>query len=234
MQMLESAVTNQRCTDPRPATEAGLAGQRVRLLPERALFWPAAATLFIADTHWGKTAAFRAGGIAVPGGTTAADLQRLSAVLERTGAWRLVILGDLFHARKGRTPETVGAVGAWRAEHPELEVLLVRGNHDLGAGDPPSEWRFRTVDPPYIERPWVLCHHPKGYPDGYSLAGHLHPAVRLEGAGGERVKLPCFWFGPRVGVLPAFGSFTGTEVVRPRPADRVWVLADGEVVRVGE
>lgn len=212
--------------------ETELAGERVLLCPERALFWPAGNTLFVADTHWGKAAAFRAGGIPVPGGTTAADLDRLAALLARTGAGRLVILGDLFHARNGRTPAALTAVAAWRARHPELAVLLVRGNHDRGAGDPPAEWSFRVVDPPHGEAPWVFCHHPKGQPEGYALAGHLHPAVRLEGGGGERVKLPCFWFGPRVGVLPAFGAFTGTEVVRPRPGDRVWVLAEGEVVRV--
>ena len=213
--------------------ETVVAGERIVLLPERALFWPAASTLFISDTHWGKTAAFRAGGLAVPGGTTAADLERLTAVLLRTGARRLVILGDLFHARNGRTPETLAAIGAWRRARPEPEVLLIRGNHDRRAGDPPPEWNFGVVDPPHAEAPWMLCHHPKGYPDAYSLAGHLHPGVRLEGAGGERIKLPCFWFGPRVGVLPAFGSFTGTELVRPRPGDRVWVIAEDEVISIG-
>lgn len=213
--------------------ETQLARERVRLLPERALFWPAERTLFIADPHWGKTAAFRAGGLPVPGGTSDADLGRLAAALRRTGAARLVVLGDLFHASGGRTAETLAAVAGWRARHPELEILLVRGNHDRGAGDPPPEWGFRCVDPPYRRGPWALCHRPEeAPPGGYALAGHLHPGVRLAG-GGERVRLPCFWFGPRGGVLPAFGSFTGLQTVRPRPGDRVWVLAEGEVVAAG-
>lgn len=33
---------------------------------------------------------------------------------------------------------------------------------------------------------------------------------RLAGRGGDAVRLPCFWFGDTVAVLPAFGSFTGT------------------------
>ncbi|MCS6938648.1 MAG: DEAD/DEAH box helicase, partial [Roseiflexus sp.] len=55
-----------------------LAGEEVRLLPERALFWTRAATLILADPHIGKAGAFRAASVAVPEGTTTADLDRLS------------------------------------------------------------------------------------------------------------------------------------------------------------
>src|SRR5687768_1975535 len=71
-----------------------LAGERVELLASRALLWPAQATLFVADVHLGKAAAFRAGGVPVPRGATGADLQRLSALVASTGARRLVVLGD--------------------------------------------------------------------------------------------------------------------------------------------
>jgi hypothetical protein len=33
-------------------------------------------------------------------------------------------------------------------------------------------------------------------------------------------------------VLPAFGAFTGSAVVRPRAGDQVFVVADDEVMRV--
>jgi metallophosphoesterase superfamily enzyme len=64
------------------------------------------------------------------------------------------------------------------------------------------------------------------------LAGHLHPGVVLAGPGLLREHLPCFWLTPRTAVLPAFGSFTGFGPVRPEPADRVFVIADDEVVAV--
>jgi hypothetical protein len=35
-----------------------------------------------------------------------------------------------------------------------------------------------------------------------------------------------------VGVLPAFGAFTGTADVQPVPGDRVFVVAGDEVVEV--
>jgi DNA ligase-associated metallophosphoesterase len=207
-----------------------LAGEEVVLLPERALFWPRMATLFVADTHWGKAATFRAAGIALPGGTTTDDLARLSGVLQRTGARRLVLLGDLLHAKAGRAWQTLETITAWRAEWPLLEVLLVRGNHDRHAGDPPPEWNFTVVDAPQAMPPFALLHQPAVPHQGYALAGHLHPGVRIQGAGRQRLQLPCFWFGARVGVLPSFGSFTGMAMITPAPGDRVYVVADTEVL----
>ena len=133
-----------------------LAGEKITLLPERAMYWPRAETLFVADTHWGKAATFRAAGVWVPHGTTAADLERLSILVERTAARRLAVLGDFFHAREGLAPETLGAMARWRATRPALEILVVRGNHDLGAGDPPAAWNIHCVDPPHALGPFVL------------------------------------------------------------------------------
>lgn len=209
-----------------------VAGEELALLPERAVYWARGEALFVADPHWGKAAAFRAAGLPIPEGGTGADLARLGRALRRTGARRLVLLGDLLHARAGRSEAVLEEVTAWRAAWPGLEVTLVRGNHDRHAGDPPAAWRFTCSGEPLAMPPFVLRHHPQEEPGGYVLAGHLHPAVRLRGAGRQLARLPCFWFGPRVGVLPAFGSFTGSVVVAPGPGDRVFALAGDEVVAV--
>lgn len=209
-----------------------LAGADVELLAERALYWSASRALIIADVHWGKAAAFRAATVPIPRGTTAADLARLDAALARTTATRLVILGDLVHAREGLTPETVRALAAWRATHPTLEILLVRGNHDLTSGDPPADLGIVCVDAPHPFGPFELHHHPAEGRGGYALAGHIHPVAVLAGTGRQRLRLPCFHFGAMGGVLPAFGSFTGGAVVEPAPGDRVAVIADAAVLEV--
>ncbi len=200
------------------------------LLGEAALYWPTRATLFIADPHFGKAASFRANGIPVPGGTTGGNLARLESALALTGAQRLVCLGDLLHARSGRSEQTLAAVTAWRAQRPGLEWLLVRGNHDRHAGDPPDAWQVRCVDAPLRDGPFVLQHEPAEPGDGYALAGHVHPAARI-GRGKLAEQLPCFLFGPRLALLPAFGEFTGTALIRPQPGDRIFVLAGGEIFR---
>jgi DNA ligase-associated metallophosphoesterase len=205
--------------------ETTIAGEPVALLAERALFWPRRAALVIADAHWGKAASFRAAALPVPEGATAADLARLDAALDRTGAASLYILGDLAHARGSFAAPVLAAVAAWRARRPRLEVLLVRGNHDARAGDPPAAWGFACVDEPYPAGPFALCHTPDAAADAHILAGHLHPAVALAGRGRQRERLPCFLLGPRRTVLPAFGSFTGAATVRPEPDERVVVVA---------
>jgi DNA ligase-associated metallophosphoesterase len=209
-----------------------LQGERVVLLPERALYWIRKRTLFVADVHWGKASAFQASSMAVPEGATREDLMRLSWALERTAARRLVILGDVFHAKAGRPRQVVNALTQWRARHLKLEILLVRGNHDYSAGDPPEKMCIECVDGPVSSSPFILQHHPAEPDRGYVLAGHLHPSVLLFGAGGQSLKLPCFFFGANVGVLPAFGSFTGTALVKPRRGDHVYVIVEKEVVAV--
>lgn len=210
-----------------------MAGRRARLFPERALFLERERTLVVADVHLGKAAALRAEAIAVPSGSTTSDLDRLSRLLATTGATRLVILGDFLHAREGRAPRTLAAARRWRAAHAALEIVLVRGNHDRRSGDPPDELRFLCVDAPFVEEGVAFVHEPEPVRGAYTLGGHLHPGVRLKGRARERVHLPAFVLGRRLGVLPAFGSLTGCALVAPVATDRVYVVAGETVVRVG-
>ena len=212
--------------------ELAVAGESLTLAAERAVYWGRTRTLLIADPHFGKAAAFRAGTIPVPRGTTAEGLERLDWLLERTGAGRLIVLGDFLHAREGRAPETLRTLARWRERHDRLELVLVRGNHDRRAGDPAPELGFACVDPPMLEPPFILVHQPVPSDGGYVVAGHLHPGVRLAGPGGLRARLPCFWFGARCAVLPAFGAFTGLAPIAPHSGDRVFAIADSEVIEV--
>ncbi|MFQ3661168.1 MAG: ligase-associated DNA damage response endonuclease PdeM [Chloroflexaceae bacterium] len=225
----ETSAGERRDPAPRPCA-LSLGGEPVILLPERALFWPRERTLIIADTHLGKAASFRAAAIAAPENSIA-DLGRLTGALGRTRATRLAILGDFLHARVGRAPTVLAAIAAWRATHLHLEVLLVRGNHDAHAGDPPSEWGITCVNAPVALGPFALCHYPDTAAPGYVLAGHLHPAVVLTGPGRQRERLPCFLVGPRRAILPAFGSFTGHTTVYPGAEDRAYLIA-GEVIEM--
>ena len=211
---------------------AEIAGERLVLLPERAVYWQRARTLLVADPHFGKAAAFRAAGVPVPRGTTTGSLARLDAALSRTDAVRVVFLGDFLHAREGREPETTRVVGEWRRRHAAIDMVLVRGNHDTRAGDPGPEIDIGCVDGPAAESPFVFTHKPAVSDDGYVICGHLHPAARLTGAGRETLRLPCFWANARTMVLPAFGEFTGVADIDAQPGDRVWVVADGAVLDV--
>lgn len=208
------------------------AEQSLSLLPGRALYWREDAALVIADPHFGKAAAFRAGGIPVPPGTTADDVARLDRLLKDTGARRLIVLGDFFHARAGRAPETLAEIARWRAANPELEVDLVAGNHDRHAGAPPDEWAIRVHEAPLARGPFLFRHEPpepRPARGPHVMAGHVHPVVSLEDRTG-RVRAPCFVFGERLALLPAFGSFTGGAGVARAPGDRIYLVGEDEVV----
>lgn len=209
-----------------------VAGERLVLLAERAAYWAARKTLFVADFHLGKAASFRRAGIALPPGTTTENVERLGRAVDRTRAERVVFLGDFLHSAEGRAPRTLERFAAWRASREGLALTVVRGNHDEKAGDPPPAWKVACVAAGGALGPFVLNHEPGASPAGYALAGHIHPAVRLSARGEASLRLPCFWFAKRCGVLPAFGAFTGSAVVRPRRGDQVFVIAEAEVLRV--
>jgi uncharacterized protein len=203
----------------------------VELLPERALHWPEAGVLAVADLHWGKTESFQQHGIPLPLGVLDDDLARLSAALHGTRARRLLLVGDLVHSRQGLTADVIRNVTAWRETHPDLEVVLIRGNHDRHVRALPPAWRMEDRAEVLDEGPFRFAHHPDPAPGRYVWAGHLHPMVRL-GGGADRLRLPCFHLMPGVGVLPAFSAFTGGLDVRRRKSDRVFAVADRAVVEV--
>ena len=205
-------------------------GQPLMLLPEKAIFAAATRTLLVADAHIGKAVSFRSFGVPVPRGTTTETLAVLSLLVERVDARRIVFLGDFLHSARSHAPATMGALARWRGRHRDLDLVLVRGNHDDRAGDPPAYLDIRSVDEPYLQDGLALCHHPRRLDGHYVLGGHLHPCVNLGGRAFDRMRLPCFWFGESVGVLPAFGAFTGMHPIRPAAGDRVFPVTADAVV----
>lgn len=213
------------------AVEIELARERLWLLPERAAYWPRLKTLLIADAHLGKAAAFRHAGVPVPSGTTDENLQRLTTLIETLDTERVVFLGDMLHSRVARVSSAEAFI-RWRAHHAAVEMILVRGNHDRHAGDPPCEWQVECVDDPMIVDDIALCHMPRAVEGTYAIAGHTHPAATLTGHAREHVRLPCFLFTQTYAILPAFGPFTGMADVEAGKGDRLYVVAGDRVLDV--
>ena len=205
------------------------AGESLQLLPERALWWPAGRTLFVADLHIGKAATYRALGQPVPGGTTRENLARLDGLIARHSPERIVFLGDFLHAAAARTAPVMAALEAWRARHGAIAMTLVRGNHDSRAGDPPAALRIEVVNEPHLLGPFACCHHPQTHPTQFVLAGHLHPACRIHGRGRDSLRLPCFVSDRQQMILPAFGEFTGGWIADAAPDRRFYAVGGGAV-----
>lgn len=205
------------------------AGQTLHLSGDKAIYWPAEQALLVADLHIGKAASYRALHQPVPQGTTSATLARLDRLLQRYACSTLIVLGDFLHARSARARATLAALGAWRERHPALRIVLVRGNHDRHAGDPPAGLGIEVVEEPWLVGPFALCHEPEAHPTHSVLAGHVHPAFVLRGRGRQRLRLACFVIGTQVSLLPAFGEFTGGWNVEPQAGTRLFLTGDGQV-----
>ena len=183
--------------------------QQVLLLADKALYWPQQKTLLIADAHFGKAAAYRALGQPVPQGTTTDNLQRLDDLLSRYPTQQLIFLGDFLHSPKSHATATLAALRRWRLRHENMRCTLIRGNHDLRAGDPPPDLNIEIVTEPYLLGDFALQHIPKPHATHHVLAGHVHPVFKLMGKGRQRLVLPCFVHDAALTLLPSFGDFTG-------------------------
>ncbi|HET9023909.1 MAG TPA: ligase-associated DNA damage response endonuclease PdeM [Burkholderiaceae bacterium] len=207
-------------------------GESLMLLAGGAIHWESRRCLIVADAHFGKAATFRAHGVPVPQGTTRETLGRLDAWLDRTEATSVVFLGDLFHAAEAHASATLASLRAWREAHASLEVVLVEGNHDLRAGAPPADLGIEVRSEPWRVGGLSLCHHPQFVSGAHALAGHLHPAVRINGRADDSIRLPCFWLREGLTVLPAFGSFTGGARFDREPGDRVFAIAEDRLYEI--
>lgn len=227
---------------PVSPTSLRLGGQTLDLLPERAAYWREQGAVLVADCHFGKAAAFRRHGVAVPEGGTADDLARLDGIIDRTGAGRLIVVGDFFHSPTGYSHDVIGALVTWRQRHHSLRVTLVRGNHDRALHRLPAGLDLDLAEDPHGEGEINFVHDPAGVvmpADSpvaglrWHICGHLHPAVRLGDRRVRGLSAPCFWLrGGAVLVLPSFGTFTGSAVIAPGAGDRVFAVAAGRVLEI--
>jgi uncharacterized protein len=207
------------------------------LLPGRAALLPASATLLVADLHLGKAATFRKAGIPVPEGSAQRDLARLADLVTRHAVRRLLVLGDLFHARAGCTEQVQAEFATTRAGLAGTEVVLVLGNHDRPLGTLPASLGIDTVVPVLDEPPLHFVHEPAtpvtaACRDLFTIGGHLHPTVSIRSPSGDRIADRCFVAESATLVLPAFGSFTGGQRITPTAGTRVWIARDDGVADV--
>lgn len=207
--------------------EIELLGERLILLPERAIWWPAQNALIIADLHWGKSAHFRKAGIAMPLETQVQDGNRLAKIIAETGCKKLIVAGDLFHSRHNKEVEQFGY---WREAHSELEIDFIIGNHDILTDDIYQQLKLTIYKEGLAIGPFYISHDAVEHPELFVIHGHVHPGLSVPGIGGK--TLPGFFVGKNCMVLPAFGQFTGFFRVKASNYMRIYLIGDGEVVKM--
>ncbi len=211
--------------------ELTLSGEPAILLADRAVWLPGQRALILADLHIGKAMHFRKSGIAVPGQLADADLQRLDRLIRQWQPGKVVFLGDLFHSQYNGEWDMFGMQ---ITRHRNIRFILVRGNHDILEQAHYDQFGIELVPEQLQLGGLLLTHdHVQDVPEGlYNLSGHIHPGFRLRGKGRQSATMPCFHFGRRQGLLPAFGGFTGVMPVKADPGDRVWVIVRDQLMEV--
>jgi putative SbcD/Mre11-related phosphoesterase len=208
-------------------------------LPEKAL--KLGRSIVIADVHLGYEVAMAKEGVYLHS-VFHEVVEGLVYLLERERPKRLVINGDLKHS----------FIPEWR-EKTELrtfierisplvsEVILVRGNHDVGVLWL-RELGVEVVDELEIGK-WKLVHGHRLVEGEKFIIGHEHPAIRLRDEVGAVIKVPAFLVGKRLVVLPAFSPWAyGNDILREIVSPflhhieedfRVLVPVEGEILDFG-
>lgn len=211
-----------------------LLGQDLLLTPQKAIYWKQEKALVVADVHLGKVGHFRRAGIAVPRDMEQNELAVLSDLVREHRPDKLIFLGDFFHSDINSDWDWFIL---WRSQFPKLEVILVRGNHDIIDDSYYHNLNIALHDRLLIG-PFLMLHQPLSdegleQAEGYAFCGHIHPGVRLVGKGRQQITLPCFAFGARQAILPSFGKFTGRVAIRSNKTDRIFAIAGDKVLAIG-
>lgn len=206
-----------------------ISGTEFLLHPLRAIYWPAQKTLICSDVHIGKAEHFRKSGIEMPRLVNKNNFWNLSVLFELYKPERWLVLGDLMHS-------TVNSewydLTDFLANYPSIHVHLIRGNHELYPDQTYLDLGFE-VSESLISGDLLFTHEEESRSQNlFNIHGHIHPAVRLRGAAGQSLRLPCFYKSETKFILPAFGAFTGSFTVKPKRTDRVFVIAENKVMEI--
>jgi uncharacterized protein len=205
------------------------------LSPERMAYWEEEKALIVSDLHFGKTGHFRKEGIAIPQSVYKEDLQRLVSQLQFFQPKQLIVVGDMFHSAANKELEWFKK---WRDDFSELDIQLIMGNHDILK----KQWYKEAAVTINYEKLAInhfsfmhdindLTNSKPLVPD-YIFSGHIHPGIRINGAGKQSLHFPCFYFTPGFCVLPAFSRFTGLAMIRPKEEDHIFAIVNQSVIQL--
>ncbi|MEO6869364.1 MAG: ligase-associated DNA damage response endonuclease PdeM [Ginsengibacter sp.] len=208
--------------------------QTLWLSPGRCIFWEEKKMLIVSDLHFGKAGHFRKSGIGIPQNIFKEDLQRLFSEIQFFNPSVLLIAGDMFHSSANKEMDFFIK---WRNDIPHVSFLLVRGNHDILSAKFYKEAAIEVHKKTFLSDPFCFTHDlestcSEDQNELYTFSGHIHPGVKLNGAGNQSMMLPCFYFGKKYAVLPAFSAFTGLAKIRPAKSDSVFCLVKNKVMQM--
>ena len=207
--------------------------QTLWLSPARCIFWEEETALILSDLHFGKSGHFRKSGIGIPQNIFKEDLQKLFAQIAFFKPKILLIAGDMFHSSANKE---VDFFIKWRNDFPQLEIKLIRGNHDILTKQFYKEAKIEVVENKLVIKDFCFTHDialsGNNENKHFTFSGHIHPGIKLNGSGNQSLMLHCFYFSKKYAILPAFSAFTGLAKIKPSASDHVFVLLKTQVMQL--
>lgn len=198
------------------------------LLPEKAIYWQNKNALLLSDLHFGKSTHFRKNGIPIHTQVAQNDFDKCHYLIEKFNPETVYFLGDLFHSQiNTEWNHFVALLENFR----KTTFILLKGNHDIIDSKMYESLGIAIYHSLLIEG-ILLSHDETNEPDCFNLYGHIHPGIKLTGKAKQSVRLPCFYFGPSFGILPAFSNFTGLKTLPIGKASAIFAIADNAVIKV--
>ena len=194
------------------------------LSSDKCIFWEEQKTLILSDIHFGKTGHFRKSGIAVPQNIFKEDMQRFLSLLQSFKPENVIVIGDMFHSHDNKEH---ALFVKWRNDFEQLNIQLVMGNHDILHTDWYSNAGIQLINGSHAVNNFSFVHdieEAEKENENYFFSGHIHPSISIHSGARQSVHLPCFYFTKQYAVLPAFGKFTGTYPIKPKPGETVFAI----------
>jgi uncharacterized protein len=210
--------------------ELSILGNRLNLLPEKAIYLENLQTLLVSDVHLGKSETFQRLGVPISNQVNRATLDRLENLYQKTQPKTIVILGDLFHSKYALQAEVLGCWSHF-LDGICAKVQLVIGNHDRNLVDSAKQLSIECFTDAIELGNLILSHEPCSQKNYLNICGHIHPCVRIK-TKLDNLRLPCFYFDKvqNLLILPSFGEFTGGYEMPLNRQSTAYVVVEDAVI----
>jgi DNA ligase-associated metallophosphoesterase len=206
--------------------------QTLWLSASRCIFWEEESVLIVSDLHFGKSGHFRKSGIGIPQHIFKNDLQRLFSQIEFFKPKILLVTGDMFHSTANKE---LDLFLKWRNDISYVGFYLVRGNHDILNRGFYKKADIQVFTNKLSVGNFCFTHDGASACDDEKLfifSGHTHPGIKMNGLAAQSLMLPCFYFGKKYAILPAFSQFTGLSKIKPLANDHVFAIVENEIIKI--
>ncbi|MFO7966381.1 MAG: metallophosphoesterase [Archaeoglobaceae archaeon] len=171
-------------------------------------------TAIIADLHLGIESMMEDYGVTFPRVQIREVINNITSIVENHGINRLVVAGDLKHEFGKNKPYEWEDVELFLKKFSDLEIEVVRGNHDNFLMTILSKYGVEMKSTVKVSG-WTVTHGHKYIEAEKMIMGHEHPTIKVRESGAI-YKYPCFLHvrERNAVVLPAFSPVAqGSDVL---------------------